>query len=185
MTDDRKKIKLGELLLPKDVVVRFNEQYKMSEELDEKLKELAELARKNKERAKSADEHQLRLMYTESIEQIIPAISEGVKTIKSINDLAVDLQKKYAVSITSTSKYNKIALTIAAVTLISTLFVSVRSCQVAVDASNSSERQLNRITSILDASLANQARMKEDISKISTLPPPRPAQKPAGQSRPH
>jgi predicted Ser/Thr protein kinase len=63
MTADKKKIKLGEFLLPKDVVVRFNEQYKMSEELDGKLKELAELARKNRERAKSADEKQLRMMY--------------------------------------------------------------------------------------------------------------------------
>lgn len=171
MTDDRKKINLGELLLPKDVVVRFNEQYKLSGELDDKLKELAEIANKNRERMKSADDKQLRLMYAESIEQIIPAITEGVRTIKSLNDLAVDLQKTYAVSITSTSRYNKIALMIAAGTLILTLLVSVRSCQVAVDASKSSGQQLNRITAILDATLANQALMKEEIRKIGTAKP--------------
>lgn len=167
MTDVRKKIKLGELLLPKDVVVRFNERYKLSDELDEKLVELAEIARKNKERAKSADDQQLRLIYTESMEQILPMVTEGVKTIKSISDLTLDLQQSYAVSITSSARYNKIMLAIAAVTLISTLLVSIRSCKVATDASKSSELQLNRVTAILDASLAHQAQLQAELRKMA------------------
>jgi len=167
MSDERKKVELGELLLPKDVVIRFNERYKLSAELDEKLAELAELARKNKERAKSADDQQLRLIYTESMEQILPMVSEGVKTIKSISDLTLDLQQSYAVSITSSAKYNKIMLAIAAITLVSTLLVSIRSCQVATDASKSSEAQLNRITAILDASLSHQAQLREEIRKMA------------------
>jgi hypothetical protein len=168
---NRETISLGELRLPKEIVAKFNQQYKLSAELDEKLQELAELAKKNRERVKSANEEQIRKMYAESIEQIVPAISEGVRSIKAINDLALDLQKSYAVSITSTSKYNRVALTIAAVTLVSTLLVSIRSCQVAVSASDSSEQQLNRVTAILDASLSHERQMAQELAKIASRLP--------------
>lgn len=163
---DKKILNPGELYLSPSVVKRFNETHQRSEELNNKLEELAELARVNRERAKSASDQQLRIMFSESVEQIVPVIAEGVKTIKALNDLTAEILNNNVIDSAKNDRHNKLALSVAAGSLFLTLIVSTVGIFLSYNSSNSSAIQLNSVIQNLEMSVKHEKELA-DAYKMS------------------